>query len=77
MLILFVSAMFLSFYISVYSSVLSVITAIAKQSQFHPGGSGHPVASFQPSRLQIQLAGRKSFQLCEIASLPRLNIPPA
>lgn len=36
-----------------YSSVFSVIAAIAKQSQFHPGGFDHPVTS---SPLQIQRA---------------------
>lgn len=49
--------MFLSFMSA--SSVFCVIAAIAKQSQFHPGGSGHPVVLFQPSCLQIQLARTK------------------
>jgi len=54
-------------YIVLYSPLLPPLPS---NLSFHPGGSGHPVASFQPSRLQIQLAKRKSFQLCEIASLP-------
>lgn len=61
-----------SLVLCLYSSVFSVIAAIAKQSQFHPGGSGYPVASCQPP-LQIQRAEDESrFNYTE-HSLPSLS----
>lgn len=56
---IFLCTMFLSFYVSIVF-VFSVIAAIAKQSQFHPGGSGYPVTS-NPPLYKSNAPGRKSF----------------